>query len=405
MPRHAAGHGGDHNKTAGNIKNSLRGIFTRNFNVVIVINLIVMTIYYLVFVTNVQFVMKLCHSGISTAGMTSGIMVIGCLVARFISGHLFSILGARALLFLGLGVFSLSLAAGIVAQNLAAIFICRFITGFGEGMAATVTGTVAASAVPGECRGLGISIFSISTVAALAAGPFLGILLASSKSFHSLFSIIFGISLLLIIIAIFLKDQNFAHKLHRKTLDLYAYIDPRAVRFSLVVFFVFTGYGCIQAYMATFAQSRGVAEAASIFFLVYGLIAVASRPITGHMLDSRGENIIIYPLFLIIMAGLVLLAYGHSTFTILLSGLLCGLGFGNFQSIGHAVAVSLVTPGRYAQATSTFFIFMDLGIGVGPYAYGLIISRFGYEGMYLALTATVLFAAFIYHFIHGRHVR
>ena len=42
------------------------------------------------------------------------------------------------------------------------------------------------------------------------------------------------------------------------------------------------------------------------------------------------------------------------------AGLLLGVGFANFQSVGQAVSLSLVSRSRYAQATTTFYIFFDL---------------------------------------------
>lgn len=37
---------------------------------------------------------------------------------------------------------------------------------------------------------------------------------------------------------------------------------------------------------------------------------------------------------------------------------------------------------RYAQATSTFYIFFDLGIGAAPYLAGFVVPHTGYEGLY-----------------------
>ena len=62
-----------------------------------------------------------------------------------------------------------------------------------------------------------------------------------------------------------------------------------------------------------------------------------------------------------------------------------GAGFGNFQSAGQAVSLSLVSRSRFAQATTTFYIFFDLGIGLGPYIFGFMVPAAGYGGMYQSL--------------------
>ena len=68
---------------------------------------------------------------------------------------------------------------------------------------------------------------------------------------------------------------------------------------------------------------------------------------------------------------------------------LAGLGFGNFQSVAQVSAISMVTRERYAQATSTFYIFFDLGIGLAPYLAGYIAPTVGYDGVY-GLNAVVV---------------
>ena len=60
---------------------------------------------------------------------------------------------------------------------------------------------------------------------------------------------------------------------------------------------------------------------------------------------------------------------------------------------------------RYAQATTTFYIFFDLGIGLGPYIFGRFIPTAGYEGMYLALSLMVLASIGLYRMVHGGRLR
>ena len=90
---------------------ALRSIFNRNFNVVACINLLVMTAYYLMFVTSTAYARATYGASLSSAGLTAGIMVIGCLIGRFLTGNLLSLCGCRAILFAGLLLYSASIAA------------------------------------------------------------------------------------------------------------------------------------------------------------------------------------------------------------------------------------------------------------------------------------------------------
>ena len=56
---------------------------------------------------------------------------------------------------------------------------------------------------------------------------------------------------------------------HRPLFSLNSYIDPRVVRFSLVALVVCLSYGCVQAFMTSFAAERSLSGPASLFFLLY----------------------------------------------------------------------------------------------------------------------------------------
>ena len=86
---------------------------------------------------------------------------------------------------------------------------------------------------------------------------------------------------------------------------------------------------------------------------------------------------------------------GHGYFShagswvVLLAGAIMGLGFGNFQSLSQVSGISLVPRERFAQATSTIFIFFDLGVGMAPYLSGFLVQPVGYAGIF-AINAAVV---------------
>lgn len=61
-----------------------------------------------------------------------------------------------------------------------------------------------------------------------------------------------------------------------------------------------------------------------------------------------------------------------------------------------ALGISAVCAGIYfCYSNSTFYIFLDIGTGVGPFFLGFLVSPLGYRGMYLAMAGmTILFMIF-----------
>ena len=396
--------GGRHTQAAVSTKQALKEIFNRNFTIVALINLLVMTVYYLTFITSTSYAREAYNADLSTAGFTAGIMVIGCLIGRFVTGNLLSLFGSRNILFTGLVMLLASLVFFFGAGSLPLLFLQRLLVGIGVGVIGTATGTIIAYVVPQRHHGLGISLFSLSTALALAFGPFFGIILSRWLDFREINNICCGTGAACLLLFFLLKGLPETRKRHRPFWELNSYIDPRVVRFSLVALVTCLGYGCVQAFMTSFAAERDLTSAASVFFLCYGLAAIGTRPITGRMFDVRGENVIFYPCLLLTALALVLMAKAHSGGMLLLSSVLLGIGFGNFQSASQSVSLSLVSKSRFAQATTTFFVFFDLGIGIGPYLFGFLVPSIGYEGMYEVLALFVIGAVVMYHFLHGRHV-
>ena len=388
---------------SGNTRESLQAIFNRNFNVVALINLLVMTAYYLTFVTSTAYARTAYEASLSSAGFTAGIMVIGCLVGRFLTGNMISLFGSCPILLCGLVLYAASIASFFLVDSLPALFAQRLIAGIGVGIIGTATGTIVAYVVPQKFHGLGISLFSMSTALALALGPFLGIVISRWYDYVVLNSVCLGAGGGCLLLFWSLHGLPDGRHRHRPFFCLNSYIDPRVVRFSLVALATCLSYGCVQAFMTSLATERGLTAAASVFFLMYGIAAIATRPLTGRLFDLRGENIIFYPCLLLTSLSLFLLAHAQSSWMLLLSSILLGIGFGNFQSAGQAVSLSLVSRSRFAQATTTFFIFFDLGIGIGPYLFGFLVPSSGYDGMYQTLAFLVLAAVGMYYLLHGRH--
>ena len=66
---------------------SLGAIFTRGFNIAAGINLFIMTAYYMIFMTGTLYVREVYGASLSTAGFSSSVMVVGCIIARFFCGE------------------------------------------------------------------------------------------------------------------------------------------------------------------------------------------------------------------------------------------------------------------------------------------------------------------------------
>lgn len=372
-------------------QSALRAIFSRTFIAISLINMLGMIGYYAIFVVCTRYLMDGFSASASMAGLATGIVVIGCLVGRFFTGSIIRDVGYRRVLGIGVFFFFLMNVAYFFSHEIWQIFSVRFISGVAMGVIGTATGTYVATIVPRQFHGRGISYFSMSTALALCFGPFIGIALIGSLGYDGIFGIATGLSAVSLLLMWFVidvtppKDQ----KREKKSLSLDDFIDKRLLPFSIFVGIVCLTWGNVQALLADYAKTYDVVAAASSFFLLYAGASLLTRPITGKFYDAHGPVVLIFSTLVLMIVGLLLLASHAGSWVVLLAGAIMGLGFGNFQSLSQVSGISLVPRERFAQATSTIFIFFDLGVGMAPYLSGFLVQPVGYAGIF-AINAAVV---------------
>jgi len=95
--------------------------------------------------------------------------------------------------------------------------------------------------------------------------------------------------------------------------------------------------------------------------------------------------------------GLILLAFTQTSPVLLIAGAFVGLGYGTFMANGQAVTLKLVEQERIGVALSTYFIGLDLGLGVGPYLLGGIKGILGtYQHIYIFCAVIPIIVAVLY---------
>lgn len=379
----------------------------KNFLIIAFVNFFVMTAYYLLFVVSGPYAVQCFGVSASMGGLVAGIMLIGCLAGRFVTGRIIELLGFRLVLFAGIAIYITGIGLYLAVDSLTLLLLVRFLSGLGVGCIGTVTGTLVVHIVPKALHGRGISYFSLSTILAMAIGPFLGIFLMQLITFKDLFLLCLGLGAVTFGLSLFLAypfsgKKQITHTAGRG-FHLWDYIEPAAIPVALVTLVISACYGCVQAFLPLYAEETGLTAPASLFFLVYATVALFSRPFTGRIFDSKGANPIVYPALGCTALGLALLGLADSAFILLFSGALLGGGVGNMQTIAQAASIRLVSHERYGQATATHFIFLDFGIGLGPYVLGFLVPGAGYNGMYLVCALLALLCFPLYRQVYGKH--
>nr|WP_281288171.1 MFS transporter [Kurthia sibirica] len=390
------------------MKQGKEKLWTKQFINMAIINFLIIVIFYLLMVTIATFAVKDYHATVSQAGLVTGIYIIGTLLGRLFTGRVIDQIGRKKVLLFGLLFFVLTTSFYFLHLGITVLLISRFVHGIGVGIASTATGTIIANLLPASRRGEGIGYYSMSATLGTAIGPFIGIMMAQHTSYNTIFSLCMFIAVICLLLAIFTKipmlpAMGKIEKKTEKTSFFAQYIEPKAIPIALVTLLMSFGYAAILTFINFFAKERDLVSASSFFFVVYALAILLTRPISGKLLDRFGSNIVMYPSFVLFAIGLLLISTAHTGVILLISGALIGIGYGNLSSAAQAIAVKVTPSHRMGLATSTYFIALDAGLGMGPYLLGYIIPVLGYGKLFTILGLFILVVMVIYYFAHGRH--
>ena len=260
--------------------------------------------------------------------------------------------------------------------------------------------------IPAERRGEGINYYALSMSLAAAIGPFIGMLLQQMFPFSVI--ILFSIAMVLVCLAaafVMKVDEIQLTEEHRaalKQLSLSNFLEPRVMGISIVGFFVAVCYSSVLSFLATYAAELKLMTAGTLFFVVYALSITLARPIAGVMFDRKGEDFVMYPTYACLAIGLLVLSITTQSWEMLMAGVFVGLGYGTFMSNGQAICVKLVEEVRIGVAVSTYFVMLDLGLGVGPYILGAFKESLGFQGIYSAVGLGAIGCAALYWLLYAR---
>ncbi len=375
-------------------------LFNTGFITITTINFIVFLIYYCFVVITAKFATSELGATPAQAGFAAGIYIIGTLIARLYIGKKLELIGRKQMLRFGAIIYLLTTIAYLISTNIIILDTVRFLNGFAYGTISTAANAIVTAYIPKSRNGEGINYYGLSTSLAAAIGPFIGILLLPIVGFKSVIILAIVLSILVTVACFLFPVQNIElTDEHRETLNSWAlntFIEYKVLFISIVAFLIGLSYSSVLGFLSIYADNLGLSTAGAFFFVVYALIITLTRPFAGQIFDAKGENAVMYPSFLFLAIGLLTLSYTTTSFMLLLSGALIGLGYGTFMSNGQAVCLKLVEPSKVSIALSTYFIGLDLGLGFGPYALGTVHSFLSYSGIYVLCAVLTVAVAILY---------
>lgn len=344
----------------------------------------------------------------STIGTITGIFTLSSVLFRPWFGNLLDTKGRRVILLAGIIILTLASLSYGFTQAIIVLFVIRFLHGIGFSAQTTAAGTITSDIVPASRLGEGISYSGIVMTAAGAVGPIVGLYIAQKHSYKMFFIICFVLGVAAFISSLTInyeeKEKSGASSLFRisKTendnkggLSIAKFIEKTALKPSIVLFIMMLAGSSIFTFIPTYALSKDIKDI-GIFFTVNSIAYLVVRPVTGRISDKYGASKVIIPGMLLMILGLVILAFANSLVLFLVVGIVYGFGFSAAQPTLNVVMLRMCPEERRGAANATFFSAMDIGIGLGAVIWGIVSQKLGFSYVFLGSAACIILSLTLY---------
>jgi MFS family permease len=379
-------------------------LWTKNFISISFSNFFLFMTFYFLLVTLPIFSLQELHTNATGAGLMTTVFLISAIISRPIAGKWIEKSGPRNVLFTALLVFFGASLFYFFPKTMSSFLMVRFLHGIGFGMATTVAGAIVANIIPTSRRGEGMGYFIMSTNLAMVLGPFIGLTTIQEwgPNFLFLISAIGALAALLTGLNVKIPKREIVQNAPRVPFSFKQYFEVSAIPISIVGAFFAIIYSSILSFVSVYADQIHLGHVSSLFFVVYAIVLLISRPFTGKWFDQRGENVIIFPSIILFAVGMFVLSKSVGASSFLLSAGMIGLGWGTIFPTLQTIAIQDVPPKKRGLATATFLSIYDTGIGFGSFIVGVIVSKISFGSFYMLSTFYLLIGVVIYYILHTR---
>jgi len=335
-------------------------------------------------------------------GAIMAVFTITALVMRIPVGLWIDRIGRKPFLLYGVAFFTAGNFGYLWASSLVLIIPCRILHGLGWSGCTTAVSTIGADIVPQSRRGDLMGYAGMASSLASALGLVLGFALFRHFDYAGVFFGAGAFLLLSFLISLPVAEPSrvrSAQRVEKTWLDIL--MIKEALQPAIAVAFLSFGHGGILTFLPIQALKLGLTNP-GIWFAVYAVCILLSRPIAGPLSDRINRRAVILPGLVLNIAGILLLALATSPNWLIAAAIIAGFGTGAAQPALMTLAVDQSAVERRGQSLAQFQLFYDLGIGVGSLSLGALLDLAGqsFFVMYLA-TAVVALIGLCQHWSKG----
>lgn len=298
----------------------------------------------------------------------------------------------RIILTCSILVIALAYFGFSMSGNIPMLLMSRLLQGAGQAFSATCALVLATDTLPKDKLGAGISIYSLSQVICQSIGPSIGLSLSRVIGYHYTFLIGSATMVIAAFFAFRIKN-NYTPSYKKYSIHLENIIAKEAILPAVLMFLLCMSYYNITTYLVIYSETVRAEEHIGLFFTVYAVTLLMTRPIIGKMGDKYGLVPVFLPAFAAFAAAFMIISWSTNIVMFLIAAFISAFGFGACQPAVQTLCMKLVPKEKRGAGSSTNYIGQDLGNLVGPIIAGFFAERTGYPVMWRVMIIPVVISA------------
>ena len=340
------------------------------------------------------------------AGLAMTYFQIGTILCRPLAGRLIDGLDKRVILLISSALFFVIMGLFNLTTSLQTIFVLRGLHGAIFALGTTVMAALAVVVLPASRKGEGINMFAVFSNIAMVLGPAVGLYALQaygSSALYIFLTITTALAFILSNIIRLPKELAKPKQKASKGWSISQFIEKRSLPWALMGLFIGFTYSGVLVFIPIELNSMGAGVWGSVFFALFAVMIIISRPLVGKVYARYGSRFVIYPGVGLFIVGLAILGVVSTPVGIICTAPLLGLGYGAAQPAFQALAVQAAPIERAGVSTATYFLALDIAVGAGSVILALIANALGYQHLYQITAIVMIIALALYHFVIRKH--
>ena len=308
----------------------------------------------------------------SVIGIIVGASAATAVASRPFAGPAFDSFPRRILL----GISQLICGAAVLlygfVDSTEQLIVLRLLLGIGMGGVGPLAMSLVSELLPASKMASGMSIFSVSQSVAQVAGPATGLWLSTVIGYSNVFILSGAVVIVVTFGLILVPEKDRERPPYQLRID--RIIAPEALDKGFVLMMLLTSFSCVSAYLVLYSRQVGV-EDVSLYFVVYALCLIATRPLFGSLADRFGTRKMLLVGIACFASSFVILSQVHDFAGFMVVAVVSSLGYGVSTPLVQSLVMTEVPLERRGAGSNTAYLGLDMGNLLGPTIAGFMIDR------------------------------